>query len=262
MENFNPLVQNLKSRLPGQTFRLPSLAIFYENNELTDDVINGEVHVYPMSAIDEIALNTPDLLINGTAVINVIKRCVPQVNKPEYLLSKDIDYLMACLRFVSYGPTVEITHKHTCENAKQHTYSIPIEPIIKKTKEIDPTIVKNTSTITTPEGQKVILKPIVFKDIIELYQSLTIENQNTATLVQEKLVENYANMINDVDGVFDKQMIVEWLQSVPINTFTLIRERIEQLLDFGIDPTCEIQCRDCNEKVIVDIPINPIGFFT
>ena len=59
----NPLLRNIQ--LPGDTVRLPSRGIFYNNGELTPSTQNGEVHVYPMKAIDEIIMRSPDKLLSG-----------------------------------------------------------------------------------------------------------------------------------------------------------------------------------------------------
>ena len=73
----NPLLE--RARLPGQTFTLPSKGLFYKHGEVDDSVLaaKGEVMVYPMVTLDEINIKTPDKLLNGTAITDVFKRCMP-----------------------------------------------------------------------------------------------------------------------------------------------------------------------------------------
>ena len=66
----NPLAKHF--RQPAIYIKLPS------NGEYYDDAIvtipeNGELPVYPMTALDEISYRTADALFNGAAVANVIK---------------------------------------------------------------------------------------------------------------------------------------------------------------------------------------------
>ena len=100
MSQHNPLLDKIK--LPGRIFQLPSRGIFYEDEELSEDIKNGEIHVQAMSALDEITLKNPDQLFSGDAVQNIFKNCLTGVNKPVNLLSKDIDALMLFLRTVTY----------------------------------------------------------------------------------------------------------------------------------------------------------------
>jgi len=110
-----------KIRLPGKRFRLPSRGLFYTDGELDGDVVDGEVEVFSMTSIDEITLRSPEFLFDGTAIDRVFKRCVPQILKPLRLLGKDVDYILACLRIVSYGGSYQVhTRCPVCEN-KQHT---------------------------------------------------------------------------------------------------------------------------------------------
>ena len=62
----NPLKQYF--RQPSVFVRLPTKGIWYKNGEVTLTGDN-EVAIYPMSAIDDIMLNTPDAMLNETIVI-------------------------------------------------------------------------------------------------------------------------------------------------------------------------------------------------
>jgi hypothetical protein len=111
----NPLINKIK--LPGKKYRLPSRGVFYHSGELDDSVIDGEVEIFSMTAIDEITLRTPDLLYSGEAIDRVFKRCIPQILKPLELVSKDVDFLLTALRVVSYGNEIEVNHK--CEKCAE-----------------------------------------------------------------------------------------------------------------------------------------------
>ena len=80
----NPLLQRV--RMPGQRFTLPSGGLFYNNGELDPSCVNGELEVQPMTMVDDLVLKTPDKILNGDGMVEVIQRCVPQVLKPWELL--------------------------------------------------------------------------------------------------------------------------------------------------------------------------------
>jgi hypothetical protein len=117
--NQNPLLQKIK--IPGKRFRLPSRGLFYTQGELEDGVVDGEIIVYPMTSIDEMYLRSPELLFNGEAIDIVIKRCCPEIKKPLQLVSKDVDFILACLRVVSYGNSYTIKTK--CPKCEELTKS-------------------------------------------------------------------------------------------------------------------------------------------
>lgn len=110
----NPLLKKIK--LPGRRFRLPSRGLFYNDGELADTVIDGEIEVFSMTTIDEINLRSSELLFSGEAIEKTFKRCIPEVKKPFKLLSVDVDFLLGCLRVVSYGNILDIkTRCPKCE---------------------------------------------------------------------------------------------------------------------------------------------------
>jgi hypothetical protein len=86
MDN-NPLRQFF--RRPAVYFSLPSKGKDYDIDvlELPE---SGELPVYPMTAIDEITVRTPDALYNGSAVADLIKSCVPAIKDPWRLNSNDL----------------------------------------------------------------------------------------------------------------------------------------------------------------------------
>ena len=56
----NPLLERIK--LPGDSFALPSGGLFYGEGVLDPSVSNAEIHVHPMTTLDEITMKSPDLL--------------------------------------------------------------------------------------------------------------------------------------------------------------------------------------------------------
>jgi hypothetical protein len=257
MTDQNPLLA--KVRIPGETFRLPSRGKYYTNGEISDDVVDGEVHVAPMTTIDELVLKSPDKLLSGKAIEEVFLRRIPQIQKPMDLLSKDVDYLLMCLRLVSYGEDLDIQIAHTCEDAQMHTYTLQPRELLRSTKEVDPT---KKYSVTMPNGQVVEMRPPMFKDVIAMYQSTdnfdSMSNEDAAKIV----FTNLSGMIKDVDGIENRDQILEWLNEVPAGWIGQIADEIIEVSDWGIQPKQTIKCKDCGEDWEIDVPSNPITFFT
>ena len=92
----NPLQQFF--RQPAIYIKLPSNGKFYPEGALTMPE-NGEIPVYPMTAVDEITYRTPDALFNGTAVVNVIQSCVPAIKNAWFIPAMDIDTLLLLIHY-------------------------------------------------------------------------------------------------------------------------------------------------------------------
>ena len=64
----NPLLAGIKN-VPGLSVLLPTKALLYHHGEISEASKNsGEIHVYPMSAKDELMMKSPDLLMSGEAI--------------------------------------------------------------------------------------------------------------------------------------------------------------------------------------------------
>jgi len=257
----NPLLERI--RIPGETFTLPSQGLFYNNGELSDESTNGEVYIYPMLTYDEILFKTPDKIFSGEAVNEVITRCVPSVQKPLELLAKDLDFILVCLRKLTYGDIMEITYTHDCEDAKEHTYKIPMSPFITNSKRIDPTTVSNEYSVTLENGQTLVMSPPRFGSVLKMYQA-TMEDEkyeNNLHLLEEDLHETIIGMIKSVDGISDKKLIKEWVAKISAGWVRKISESIKVVSDFGPDFTSEVKCKDCETMMEISTPINPLAFF-
>lgn len=254
----NPLLAKIK--LPGRILQLPSRGKLY-TTELTG-CPDGEVHVRPMSALDEISMKNPDLLFSGKAISEVLPHCVPEIKEPENLFGKDVDALMLFLRIVTYGNFFEIELRHDCKDAKNHSYTIDLEKILARMKYLDPTTVEKITTLILPNDQVVVLQPLRYKHIIEVLQQNQTKKEFTAEDIKNNLIRNTMSLILSVDGVTDRNMIQEWVRDLPATYSNRLAERVNEINDWGPQLEEEIVCKDCGGTMSVDIPINPMTFFT
>lgn len=255
----NPLLAELK--LPGEVVRLPSCGLFYKEGVLAEDVVNGDVMVYPMTAFDEISMRNISEIINGRSIASVFSRCIPQILQPDELYSKDVDSLLIYLRKVTYGSSITISHTHDCKNARSHKYDIPLNALIKHTKFIDPTTVGELYGVTLPNGQVVKVHPIKFKDAIEIMKSAQDFENIEPDELKKRITEATANIIQSVDGIDDRDQIIEWVGSIPAPWAKRIADTVQLGDDWGPATTAKIECEDCGETIDINIPINPLTFF-
>lgn len=105
----NPLLSVL--RQPKIYIKLPSEGHFWPEGSLNLSV-NGEYPVYSMTARDELLLKTPDALMNGQAVVEVIQSCMPNVIDAWEAPQVDLDTILVAIRLSTYGEelTMKISH--------------------------------------------------------------------------------------------------------------------------------------------------------
>ena len=255
----NPLLSKVK--IPGRIFQLPSGGVFYNTGELAEGVENGEVHVHPMTALDEITMKNPDMLFSGKAISVVFRHCIPDIKKPEELFAKDIDALMIYLRSVTYGPQYEIEAIHDCEDAKHQSYVVDVEEMVTSMVNLTQETIDTLYTVTLENGQVVQMQPIRYKHVLQLLkmnenkQVLTVEDQ------EKNLLTNLLNVIISVDGISDKKQIAEWARAISPRMMNQLAEAIDRSQDWGPQTAKKVKCKDCGDELTLEIPINPISFF-
>lgn len=258
-EPVNPLLQKLK--LPGSRFRLPSKGLFYKNGELAETCENGEVEVFPLTALDEITLNNPDKILNDDGLREILGRAAPAILQPEMLASKDLDSLMCKIYQVTYGNDHKVEYEHDCENAKKHEYTVDLGHILAKTVDIDPTTKDSIFNFELPNGQKVMFTPTKVNQTMKLNSMFSKTDMPSLEEFQLKILESVINNINYVDNIKDKEMIFEWLKQLRADWLKDLVEKIEGTNYWGSKIEQEIICKDCGKKVTMPVNINPINFF-
>ncbi len=114
---------------------LPSRGHYYDKSviEMTS---NDEIGIMPMTAMDEISLNTPDALLNGEGIRKAIMSCAPGVKDANKLLMPDFDMILLAIRKASYGDILKFDI--ACpECKKDNTFRASISTMIDLAKPIE-----------------------------------------------------------------------------------------------------------------------------
>lgn len=266
----NPLLARL-NKLPGTTIRLPSRGIFYTDGELSNDSVDGEVQLFPMTTTDELMMRSPDMLFQGTAIENVLKRCLPQISKPMQLLVGDIDYILTQLRRVSYGTHIPITYNCQCAKTEEEVkkrqisgsnqYNIPVDHFIQHTTELDIKDFNKKFKIVLGNGQRVVIRPIRYIDFVRLQQMNELSDTSNMDDIREFIGRNFAAVTVSVDDITDSELIIEWYKELPRFETELIRDKIDAIGQWGIDFKYTIKCVSCKKEQEITTQLNPLYFF-
>lgn len=256
----NPLLA--KVFIPGETFALPSGGNMYTDGELDETVINGEIIINPMVTYEEIVLKTPDKLLNGTGIVEVLRRCAPQIRKPLQLFAKDLDYVLICLRKMSFGGEISVTYTHECDN-KEYNYVVSLDELIAKTKKINPQKIETEYKTVLPNGQVITVAPPRYEQVLSFFQiySQNKEEMDTA-LVAEQIIKNSVGIVQSVDNIFDKKLIREWVEALPPGYLKQIAGMIDNAAEWGPNMKVKKECKNCHQEIELEILLNPISFFS
>lgn len=276
MNSNNPLSKHF--RHPSIHFKLPSGGKFWPEGSLNLP-LNGEIPIYPMTARDEIVLRTPDALMNGAGIVEVIQSCCPNILDAWQMPSIDVDAILIAIRIASYGQDMEITS--TCPKCNEESnYDIPLNPILDSIRAPD---YDNGFAIN---GVKMFFKPqayfsatkinIVRFQEDQLIKTLTAEgvtdeerkaafDQQIKRLVDlnlEILAESTAYITTD-DGVkvTEKDFIKEFYANCDTASMKKIREYMDVIKDQVSIPEQKASCTECNHEFSINIEFDQSNFF-
>jgi hypothetical protein len=187
-ENTNPL--NKYFRQPALYVALPS-GTDYPPHVVTPTE-TGELGIMPMTAKDEIRFKTPDALMNGQGVVDVIQSCCPNIKDAWQIKSYDLDTILIAIRIATYGETMEINFNVPGANENvSHTINLPslLEQI--KAQQID-------TEFTLRDGLKIKVRPLTYKDMTATSLQ-TFQQQKMYGAIQDSQLsdEEKATRFND-----------------------------------------------------------------
>jgi len=156
-ENTNPL--NKYFRQAAIHITLPS------NGDYPPHVVTpsatGEFPVMPMTAKDEIKFKTPDALMNGQGVVDVIQSCMPNIKEAWQIKSHDVDTILIAIRIATYGETMDLQFNVPTIN-EQVTHTINLPATLDQIKQE-----KIQNTITLKDGLIVETRPLTYRDMTQ-----------------------------------------------------------------------------------------------
>ena len=259
--------------------KLPSGTSYYAPGtiEFTD---SDEVGIMPMTGKDELILKNPDALLNGEALVEVIKSCAPAVKNPKLLLTNDIDAIITAVRYATYNDALETElNCPKCNHA--NLFKLDLQYSLDNMSFLDAEYVVNLDS-----GLTVFVKPYGFSELLKGLHAqfeqgkLTraIENESIpeeqrlklfATAFKELSVITYELMVNSVIKVIDesqninvtnKDDIKDFLQNIDKKSSDKISDLIKEINLIGIKRTFTAKCEKCDHTWESEDDFNPVNF--
>lgn len=263
-----------------QYFRRPTLYISL-NNTYSPDVMevsqSGEYAVYPMTAIDEITSRTPDALLNGIAVIEIIKSCVPNVINPYKLTSEDIDKILIAIKIASNGEFMDIDS--VCPSCSEELrFSINLSELLAQNN------INSYNDLFVIGDLKIKFKSLEFEETnkngfqqFEIQKKLIevgkIENEEEKIKQQSiiykelqsyslQVLTNLIDFIETTDStVSEKEYISDYLMNCDKNTYSLIKKQAFLLREKNSLKPLNFKCTKCQHEYKQSLVINITDFF-
>jgi len=269
----NPLKQYF--RRPSIYLKLPSGGVGYPLGSL-NRTENGELPVYPMTAIDEITSKTPDALFNGSAVVEIIKSCVPDITDPWSIPSTDLDAILIAIRSAAQGNEMEIESE--CPNCKEiSNYGINLIGILQTMKPGDYTKELQISDLfikfrplTYREMNQAAMAQFEIQKIFSSMDDLSEEErtkktQDAIVKITEITMAVLAQTIEYVKTpnitVTETEFILDFLKNCDKNSYIELRDYHSKLKDSTQIKPQKIKCVHCQHDYEQSIVINVTDFF-
>lgn len=272
--NNNPLKQYF--RRPAVYLRLPSNGVGYPEGSLSMPE-TGEFPVYPMTAIDEITTKTPDALYNGSAIVELIKSCIPDIKDPWVVKSVDLDSILIAIKAASGGNDFEI--ESICPKcSNQSKYGINLAGVLSTLKA------PNYSHELVAGDLAIKFRPLTYKEMneaslaqFEVQKLFAAVDNETDEQEKVKLTENALKNITDLTmrvisqaieyvktpemSVSEKEYIYDFLRNCDKNLYLKIRDYNTDLRQQTELKPLDIKCIECSNEYQQSFTLNASDFF-
>ena len=275
--NENPLSKYF--RKPGIYVQIPTGGKF--NPEIEKTVLD-ELPILPMTAIDEISMQNPDELLNGEALINLIKSCCPAIPNPRNLCNIDAEMIFLAIKYASYGK--DVNHTHTCSKCEEKAdYNIDINHILEKFPDISaipPIEHEDLKIFVTPPKLDSLTRLALIEveqarilnkiretangeegDEVEMAKQFAISFRKVSRQNIDLLLSSIDRIETPDTVVTDKDAIMEFMENVPSNVVKKVNDnvgiatpKLEEISTF------EFTCEKCSNLEKVTFELNPVNF--
>jgi hypothetical protein len=266
-------------RQPAIYIKLPSAGQHWAPGSL-ELPQNGELAVYPMTAMDEITYRTADALFNGQAVVNVVQSCVPAIKNAWHIPSMDLDTILVGIRIASYGH--EMQFDSDCPHCQQeNTFGLDLRTIMDGIRAPD-----YTQTIRAGDLE-LYFKPLDYEQINrnamvqfedqkllemlpgsemaeeEKVQRLTAAFLKLTDMTMSALSQSIAMIRADTDVVTDAAHIEEFVKNCDRDVFERIRNHIVDIREQSELKPLKIRCQnpECQKEYETPFTLDVSNFF-
>ena len=272
----NPLSKYF--RQPAIYLKLPSDGEYWPEGAINLPV-TGEIPIYPLTTRDEIVLKTPDALMNGAGVVEVIQSCCPNILNARQMPSIDVDTVLIGIRIASYGHTMDFETKCPyCEAENTHGQDLR----------------DSLASITVPDYNDVIktdsliikLKPAEYfannksnqinfeeQKMLQAIEKVDLEPQVRNAEIQGSMqrlinigIDNLTAVTDSIttvegDTVGDPEFIKEFYTQADSNIVKSVQEKISKFTKEGGMDSLHVACTNCEKTYDVPMEFDYASFF-
>ncbi len=271
----NPLRQFF--RQPAIYIRLPSGGRMYPPGAIHMPE-NGEIAVYPMTAIDEITYQTPDALFNGEAVVRVIQSCVPNIRDAWAIPSVDLDTILMGIRIASYGHNLEVGSKCP-ECTEENSYEVDLRPVIERLRAGDysqPLVMGDLQFYF----RSLNYREMTANNQLQFEQQKTLQLLGQSDLTETDKIKRINEMMKKIVDltittmsesireirtpgavITEQEHILEFLENCERSIFNQIRDHVIALREVSDLKPLNITCANCQHKYEQPFTLDMSRFF-
>jgi hypothetical protein len=272
--NNNPLKQYF--RRPAVHLRLPSKGKYYADHVI-DTPPSGELPVYPMTAIDEITVKTPDALFNGSAIPELIKSCVPDIKDPWAINNVDLDAVLISIKAATGSGEMDLdTVCPACE--EESKYGLSLIGMLTQLKEGDydseliindlkikfrPLSYKemNSASMNQFEVQKLFNSIEQVTDEREKAEKAKIAIMMITDLTMNLLANAIEYIATPSARVDETEYILDFLKNCDKESYNKIKDYHAKLKEDTTIKPLKLTCTSCNHNYEQPFTLNTADFF-
>jgi hypothetical protein len=273
----NPLKQYFRSF--SFYIKVPSGTAYYPEGTVEFNDM-GEIGIMPMTGRDELFLKNPDALLNGEALLEIMKSCVPSIKNPKVLLTNDIDAIITAVRYATFQDHLE-TDINCPKCGAENTFRTDLQYALDNMSFLESDYI-----VYLDSGLSVFIRPFTFTDMLrslhaqfersKIVKSIDDKMQSKeeraamfnaafkelATTKFDLLASVIARIVDEKNNVnvSDKKHIKDFLQNIDKKSVDKINDMLDEINAVGIKRTFTAECQTCQHQWESEIDFNPVNF--
>jgi hypothetical protein len=240
----NPLASFM--RQPKVYISLPSRGDFWPKGSI-DIPETGELPVFSMTARDELLFKTPDALMNGQAVVDVIQSCIPNIKNAWATPTIDLDTILIAIRLATYGEKMPFKHKIPVID-EEVTYEIDLRMLLDQQQGnywidqvvIDPEFIICVKPLTYKHMTQTSIKSFETTRILSMVNDENITDEkklemfnasfnNLTKVTVELMSESVYKIITSDTEVTDARFILEFVNNADKEIFDKVQKHLTEI---------------------------------
>jgi hypothetical protein len=272
----NPLAKYMRS--PVIYIKLPSGGNYWPTGSL-EMPINGELPVLSMNSTDELIFKSPDALMNGQAVIDVIESCFPNIKNAWEMPIIDLDHCLIAIRIASYGENMEYSSRCTgCNEFNEYEIdlrrfldlSVNLEWFDELVK-LDDLSVKlkpqnykqfTDASLEAFEQQRLVM--VATNDDLDSHVKMEKFNaifRRISSMTTKNIADSVEYITTGSETITDRKIITDFIFNANLKYFNELKKRLELTSDAVPKKEVTTTCPSCNINYSVPFTFDQANFF-